>query len=260
MKEVKNKPNKEEREEIRQLKEEIKKLKDEMNKKESRWAAAQARIRTEMKQLKDHNTTLKEEVKELKISTKKGAMVANNKMLAILALDNVNDCTNVDNAVSHEIDKIKKLKTDEKSVKLVNNKREINMLDEQPMVPAHKDFQLLLDASLEESNCYATNKVKISNEKEPFLKKGEGLSRFRMKPEDFKLKKKNRTVKKSQPKSNKKSSKIANLDVIDEEPSKLKDTTTQKSNITMNCADNEKYNLVIVDVQDENKYLNNSER
>ncbi|XKL67587.1 hypothetical protein PGB90_003078 [Kerria lacca] len=32
-----------------------------MNKKESRWAAAQARIRTEMKQLKDHNTTLKEE-------------------------------------------------------------------------------------------------------------------------------------------------------------------------------------------------------
>ncbi|XKL59690.1 hypothetical protein PGB90_000706 [Kerria lacca] len=47
--------------------------------------------------------------------------------------------------------------------------------------------------------------------------------------------------------------------VIDEEPSKLKDTTTQKSNITMDCADNEKYNLVIVDVQDENKYLNNSD-
>ncbi|XKL63235.1 hypothetical protein PGB90_005599 [Kerria lacca] len=45
--------------------------------------------------------------------------------------------------------------------------------------------------------------------KKPFLKKGEDLSRFRMKPEDFKLKKKNRTVKKNQPKSNKKSSKIA---------------------------------------------------
>ncbi|XKL61086.1 hypothetical protein PGB90_008143 [Kerria lacca] len=50
---------------------------DEMHKKESRWAAAQARIRTEMKQLKDHNTTLKEEVKELKISTKKGCKIEN---------------------------------------------------------------------------------------------------------------------------------------------------------------------------------------
>ncbi|XKL61247.1 hypothetical protein PGB90_008304 [Kerria lacca] len=54
-------------------------------------------------------------------------------------------------------------------------------------------------------------------------------------------------------------SKNTKKNVIDEEPSKLKDTTTEKSNITMDCADNEKYNLVIVDVQDENKYLNNSD-
>lgn len=42
-----------------------------MNRKESRWAAAQARIRTEMKLLKDHNTVLKEELNELKKPVKK---------------------------------------------------------------------------------------------------------------------------------------------------------------------------------------------
>lgn len=41
-----------------------------MNEKEGRWAAAQARIRTEMKQLKDHNTKLKEEVEKLRKSSK----------------------------------------------------------------------------------------------------------------------------------------------------------------------------------------------
>lgn len=49
----------------------IKLLKEEMNRKESRWAAAQARIRTEMKLLKDHNTVLKEELNELKKPVKK---------------------------------------------------------------------------------------------------------------------------------------------------------------------------------------------
>lgn len=44
----------------------IKLLKDEISKKESRWGAAQARIRTEMKQLKDLNASLKDEIKELK--------------------------------------------------------------------------------------------------------------------------------------------------------------------------------------------------
>ncbi len=39
-----------------------------MNKKEIRWGAAQARIRTEMKQLRDHNAALKEELKELTFS------------------------------------------------------------------------------------------------------------------------------------------------------------------------------------------------
>lgn len=42
-----------------------------MNKKECRWAAAQARIRTEMKTLKDRNSTLQEELKELKKTPKK---------------------------------------------------------------------------------------------------------------------------------------------------------------------------------------------
>lgn len=93
MREAKNRPNKEEKEEIRLLKEEVsritlildlrddimkennllqvKLLKEEMNKKESRWAAAQARIRTEMKMLKDRNATLQEEIKELKKTPKK---------------------------------------------------------------------------------------------------------------------------------------------------------------------------------------------
>lgn len=42
-----------------------------MNKKESRWAAAQARIRTEVKLLKDRNSTLQEELKELRKTPKK---------------------------------------------------------------------------------------------------------------------------------------------------------------------------------------------
>ena len=42
-----------------------------MNKKESRWGAAQARIRTEMKMLKDRNAALQEEMKELKKTPKK---------------------------------------------------------------------------------------------------------------------------------------------------------------------------------------------
>lgn len=46
-------------------------MKEEMNRKESRWAAAQARNRTEMKLLKDHNAALQEEVNDLKKTKKK---------------------------------------------------------------------------------------------------------------------------------------------------------------------------------------------
>jgi len=46
-------------------------LKEEMNKKESRWAAAQARIRTEVKMLKDRNSTLQGELSEFKKKPKK---------------------------------------------------------------------------------------------------------------------------------------------------------------------------------------------
>jgi len=46
-------------------------MKEEMNRKESRWAAAQARTRTEMKILKDHNSTLQKEMNDLKKVKKK---------------------------------------------------------------------------------------------------------------------------------------------------------------------------------------------
>lgn len=44
-------------------------LKTEMNQKTSRWGAAQARIRTQMKQLENHNNELKEEIEKLRKSS-----------------------------------------------------------------------------------------------------------------------------------------------------------------------------------------------
>ncbi|XKL59404.1 hypothetical protein PGB90_000420 [Kerria lacca] len=135
------------------------------------------------------------------------------------------------------------------------------MLDEEPLVPpAHKDFQLLFDASLEKSNCYATNKECRLIEK-LHIKQNSNVNDCTtvdnaVSHEIDKIEK-SKTDEKSVKLVN--VSEFRNLDVIDEEPSKLEDTTTQKSNITMDCADNEKYNLFIVDVQDENKYLNNSD-
>ncbi|XP_065204950.1 centromere protein J [Planococcus citri] len=75
IKDSRNRPNKEEKEEMRLLKEEIKSLKQKLNEKESRWAAAQARIRSEMKQLKDHNSKLKDEVDKLRKSSKNTSVV-----------------------------------------------------------------------------------------------------------------------------------------------------------------------------------------
>lgn len=68
---------------------------------------------------------------------------------------------------------------------------EFTKIEEQPLMPAHANFEALIDAKLKEAN--AQNNIEIIStdkqiQKKPFLKKGQGLSRFRMKPEDFKLK------------------------------------------------------------------------
>uniref|UniRef100_A0A2S2QU52 Centromere protein J n=1 Tax=Sipha flava TaxID=143950 RepID=A0A2S2QU52_9HEMI len=62
IRELRNKPNRLEREEIKKLKEQVNELKDEFNKKETRWATAQARLRTQMKVLENSNTALRNEL------------------------------------------------------------------------------------------------------------------------------------------------------------------------------------------------------
>lgn len=64
--ELRNKPNRQEREEIKKLKEQLTELKDEFNKKEARWATGQARLRTQMKLLENSNTTLRNELELLR--------------------------------------------------------------------------------------------------------------------------------------------------------------------------------------------------
>lgn len=64
------------------------------------------------------------------------------------------------------------------------------------MSPFHQDFKSLLDEKLREETCESN----VAAESRPiktrtFLRKGEGLSRFRMKPEDFKLNKRVRPPK-----------------------------------------------------------------
>ncbi|XP_046662432.1 centromere protein J isoform X1 [Homalodisca vitripennis] len=63
-------PTKEERKEILGLKEQLNEMKEELNKKESRWAAAQARVRNQVKILEEDNKKLKEEVQVLRKQSK----------------------------------------------------------------------------------------------------------------------------------------------------------------------------------------------
>jgi hypothetical protein len=66
-----------------------------------------------------------------------------------------------------------------------DNAREMHTLDETPVVPLNKDFHQLLQEKLEQ---YGDNDTVVNNEdkqckpKRKFLRKGEGLARFRMKP------------------------------------------------------------------------------
>uniref|UniRef100_A0A1B6EN06 Centromere protein J C-terminal domain-containing protein n=1 Tax=Cuerna arida TaxID=1464854 RepID=A0A1B6EN06_9HEMI len=63
-------PTKEERKEISGLKEQLNEMKEELNKKESRWAAAQARVRNQVKMLEEDNKKLREEVQVLRKQSK----------------------------------------------------------------------------------------------------------------------------------------------------------------------------------------------
>lgn len=75
-------------------------------------------------------------------------------------------------------------------------------ISEQPVGSGHNDFYSLLDSKLQEgigSDVQTSNKVV---EKKPFLRKGEGLTRFRLKSQDFKLKKKTDNTRQDNEKSN----------------------------------------------------------
>lgn len=64
------KPLKEERKEIQALKEQLDEMKEELNKKESRWGAAQARVRNQVKLLEEDNKKLREELEVLRRQSK----------------------------------------------------------------------------------------------------------------------------------------------------------------------------------------------
>uniref|UniRef100_A0A1B6DP84 Centromere protein J C-terminal domain-containing protein n=1 Tax=Clastoptera arizonana TaxID=38151 RepID=A0A1B6DP84_9HEMI len=64
-------PNKEERKEIQILKEQLNALKEELSKKESKWGAAQARVRNQVKVLEDDNKKLKQEIESIRKQSQK---------------------------------------------------------------------------------------------------------------------------------------------------------------------------------------------
>ncbi|XP_054278119.1 centromere protein J-like [Macrosteles quadrilineatus] len=63
-------PTREERKEIQALKEQLTEMKEELNKKESRWGAAQARVRNQVKVLEEDNKKLKEEIETFRKQAK----------------------------------------------------------------------------------------------------------------------------------------------------------------------------------------------
>lgn len=75
---IKN-PNKVERKEIQILKEQLAALKEELMKKESRWGAAQARVRNQVKLLEDDNKKLKQEIEDIRKQSQKVNMLKNER-------------------------------------------------------------------------------------------------------------------------------------------------------------------------------------
>lgn len=63
-------PSKGERKEMQALREQLSEMKEELNKKESRWGAAQARVRNQVKVLEEDNKKLREEVEVLRKQSK----------------------------------------------------------------------------------------------------------------------------------------------------------------------------------------------
>lgn len=72
-------PSKEERKEIQGLREQLAELKEELNRKESRWGAAQARVRNQVKVLEEDNKKLREEVEVLRKQAKHLEFLTNKK-------------------------------------------------------------------------------------------------------------------------------------------------------------------------------------
>lgn len=72
-------PTREERKEIQALREQLNEMKEELNKKESRWGAAQARVRNQVKSLEEDNNKLKEEVEVLRKKSKHLEFLTRNK-------------------------------------------------------------------------------------------------------------------------------------------------------------------------------------
>lgn len=72
-------PTREERKEVQALREQLNEMKEELNKKESRWGAAQARVRNQVKSLEEDNNKLKEEVELLRKKSKHLEFLTRNK-------------------------------------------------------------------------------------------------------------------------------------------------------------------------------------
>lgn len=71
--------SREERKEIQVLREQLSEIKEELNKKESRWGAAQARVRNQVKLLEQDNKKLREEIEILRRQSKSSQILSKNK-------------------------------------------------------------------------------------------------------------------------------------------------------------------------------------
>lgn len=96
-KNIKNQPNKKEREEITNLKSEIERLNEAISTKDSRWGAAQARLRNQIKSLERENNEFKMEIEKLKKQAVKKVTFESEKNIS----------TRIINAINSELGKLK---------------------------------------------------------------------------------------------------------------------------------------------------------